>query len=107
MPKITSNSYIKEELAWLDSKVKSMQQYVDSNPIDKLTDRIVTIGSSRAPREIVTANVEQQIKSIREVLKDIPPLLEAIDKLREKDEQKKIAVRGGSDVPEMMQRHGL
>ena len=96
------NSYIKEELKWLNDKLLSIRKYVDDNPIDTLKDRVITIGSGKSQREVVTATVEQILKSLRDSLKDLPPLLEAIDKLRERDESKKIIVRGKRDMPEMM-----
>lgn len=84
------NNYIELELSWLEAKAMELKTYCDAKPIDKLVDRVVG--------KKVTATTEQQIKSIRDTLKDYIQIIEAIDKLREKDEIKKSSPRGNQEL---------
>lgn len=98
----TKKSFIQEDLEWLESRIANLKAYVDANPIQGMADRKITIGTGRGEKEQVTATIEAQIKSVRDTLKELPALLEAVDKLREREEGKKIQVRGQSSVPSMM-----
>lgn len=88
-------SYIDEELDWLEARAKDIKNYVDKRPLETIVDRVVykTVkGGGQIP--IVSSTIEQQIKSLREMLTDYMRLIEAISKAREGEEQKKKAVRG-------------
>src|SRR5882762_10142419 len=82
--------YIEMELDWLESKAEELRAYCDQKPIVEITDRRV--------KGKVTGTVEQQIKSIRDTLQDYIKIIEAISKLREKEESKKIVTRGDQEL---------
>lgn len=92
-------NYIEMELDWLESKAEELRAYCDANPLTGLVDRMAykeTRGGGSIPMCIAT--VEQQIKSIRETLQDYIKIIEAIEKLREKEEIKKTAIRGDQEL---------
>lgn len=87
-----SNSYIEMELEWLEKKASEIREYCDQ-PIHKITDRKDGIR--------VIARKEDIIKSIRETLKDYILIVEAIDKLRDKEAAKGPSVRGDQELSPM------
>ena len=98
-PKKTT--YINAELDWAEEQLASWKQYVDANPLHKLTDRIEWKPTSRGgTMPMVIASVEQQGKFIQETMKNYLALLEVVDKLREKEEAK-IDVRGNAELGSM------
>lgn len=88
-----SNNYVEHDLDWLEKKAEELRSYCDSNPISKLKDRIV---SGR-----LMATIEQQVKCIRDTLQDYAKIIEAIDKLREKEAAKAPSVRGDQELSPM------
>jgi hypothetical protein len=93
------NNYIDMELEWLEMKAEQLRAYVDSNPLSSLTDRIQyreTRNGGAIP--VVVATIEQQHKNIRDTLKDYALIVDAISKLREKEEQKKLLTRGDAEL---------
>jgi hypothetical protein len=52
---------------------------------------------------MVIASIESQIKSLRDTMKEYLALLEVVDKLREKEEQKEEA-RGSQEINGKMKR---
>lgn len=92
-------NYIEMELDWLEGKAEELRSYCDSNPLTGLQDRFAyreTRGGGSVPMCIQT--VEAQIKSIRDTLQDYIKIIEAIDKLREKEEVKRISTRGDQEL---------
>jgi len=87
--KKVSNSYIGMELEWLEKKASEIREYCDQ-PIHKITDR-------KDGNKIVSKK-EEQIKSIRETLQDYIKIVEALDRLREKEEAKSPSVRGDQEL---------
>jgi hypothetical protein len=87
--KKTSNSYIGMELEWLEKKAAEIREYCNQ-PIHKITDR--------KDGQRVIAKKEEIIKSIRETLKDYILIVEALDRLREKDAAKGPDVRGDQEL---------
>ena len=103
MPIKHQNKYVGKELEWLDKQYESLQKYIDDNPIGDMSDRIVQLQAGKNIVDKVAATVEQQIKSVRDTIKEMPELLAAISSLREKQEQKEdISVRGKGSIPYMM-----
>lgn len=88
--------YIEMELDWLEGKAEELRAYCDQTPIAQITDRRV--------QGKVAATIEQQIKSIRDTLQDYIKIIEAIGKLREKEESKKIATRGDQELSPLEMR---
>ena len=93
------NNYINAELEWSESKLQEWRDYIDQNPLNTLKDRW---GQKEMPRGghtwVVTATIEQQVKSIRDTMKEYLQMLEIVDKLREKEEAKKLEARGKGEV---------
>lgn len=102
MNKPKDNKYIGKELEWLEEQWQSLRKYVDDNPIGEMQDRIVQLQAGKSMVDRVAATIEQQIKSVRDTLKELPDLLAAISNLRERNEQKDISVRGTGKIPPMM-----
>lgn len=90
------SSYIEIELGWLELQVQQLQAYIDNNPVDKLVDRKVQKTNSRGNTyDVNAATIEDQIRCIRETLKDNILLVEAINKLYKKEKDRR-NLRGGS-----------
>lgn len=101
-PKKTT--YINAELDWAEEQLASWKQYVDANPLHKLTDRIEWKPTARGgTMPMVIASVEQQGKFIQETMKNYLALLEVVDKLREKEEAK-VDVRGNVELGSMAEK---
>lgn len=95
---VKKNSYVEFELEWLQEKADQLKAYVDNNPFHELTDRLAwksTANGGQMP--LVVATIEAQIKSLTQGLKDYAQIIEVIDKLREKEEQKAEA-RGSQEI---------
>jgi hypothetical protein len=84
------NTYIGQDLEWLESKAAAMKKYCDDRPLDEITDRI--IGGK------LVSKIEEQIKCIRDTLKDYIDIMAAIDELREKKEAKQTSARGNHEL---------
>lgn len=98
------NTYINTELDWAEQQLEAWKSYIDTNPINELKDRVQykeTRNGGVIP--MVVATVESQIKSIRDTMKEFLSLLEVVNKLREAEEKKKIAVRGDTQLGAMAQ----
>jgi hypothetical protein len=91
--KKTNNNFIGMELEWLEKKAKEIREYCNK-PIHKLTDRLGADGK-------VISKIEDQVKSMRETLKDYIYIVEALDRLREKEESKAPSVRGDQELSPM------
>jgi len=84
------NSFINVELDWAEAQLKSWKEDIDSNPINKLLDRVI--------KGRVLATKEVQGKYFQEMMKNYLSLLEVVDKLRQQEEQKQLKVRGADDL---------
>lgn len=94
-----ANNYVEMELTWLEAKAQQLREYCDNNPIASLTDRMAykeTRGGGVMP--MIVSTIEQQIKSIRDTLQDYIKIVDAIDKLREKEVGKKALTRGDQEL---------
>lgn len=97
------SSYIEIELGWLEVQVQQLQGYIDKNPVDKLVDRKVQKTNSRGNTyDVNAATIEDQIRCIRETLKDNILLAEAINKLYKKEKDRR-NLRGGSKMNLLME----
>ncbi len=97
------NNYIGVDLDFAETQLMSWREYIEANPINEIKDRW---GMKEMPKGghtwVVTATIEQQIKSVQDTMVKYLQMLEIIDKLREQEEKKKEA-RGGGDIPIRMQ----
>jgi hypothetical protein len=99
---VKKNTYINTELDWAEAQLESWKAYVDANPLHTLEDRIKwkeTKAGGAMP--MVIASIEAQGKFVQETMKNYLALLEQVDKLREKEEAKKIETRGGQELGSM------
>lgn len=96
------NTYIEEELEWLEKRAADIKADIDANPYNKIEERIVTLMGAKGPADKVVATKDAQQKAQREALKDYTLIVEAIGKLREKEEQKQLLARGGHEIPHRM-----
>jgi uncharacterized protein YlxP (DUF503 family) len=98
------NSFVTEDLDWAESQLASWKAYVEAHPLHELKDRVEWKPTSRGGSiPMVIASIEQQGKFIQETMKNYLALLEVVDRLREKEEQKKEA-RSDSLIPERMKK---
>jgi uncharacterized protein YlxP (DUF503 family) len=89
------NNYVNTELDWAEQQLRSWREYVDTNPIHQLEDRKAwkeLKGGGQMP--VTVATIEQQIKCIQDTMDKYLKLLEVVNNLREKEEQKQIQSRG-------------
>jgi hypothetical protein len=99
-------TYIFTELEWAEEKLGEWREYVDKNPLSTLKDRVEWKPTSKGGSiPMVIASIEQQIKSVRDTMKEYLALLEVVDKLREKEEAK-LEVRGSQEVNGKMSKFG-
>ena len=91
-------SYISAELEWAEQRLTEWRAYIDNNPINGLKDRIQWKPTAKGgTMPMVIASQESQIKSLRDTMKEYLALLEVVDRLREKEEQKAEA-RGSQEI---------
>ena len=99
---IKKTTYVNAELDWAEEQLASWKQYVDANPMHTLKDRIEWKPTAKGGMlPMVIASIESQGKFIQETMKNYLALLEVVDKLREKEENKKVAVRGDAELGSM------
>ena len=99
---IKKNTFIDVELKWAEEQLASWKSYVDANPLHELEDRIKwkeTKAGGAMP--MVIASIEAQGKFIQETMKNYLSLLKEVDLMREKEEAKKISVRGQQSLSPM------
>lgn len=82
-----SKTTIAFELEFLDKKLKEMEKYIESRPLDKLEDRIV--------EKKVVATIEKQREDIFKSIDEYAKILEKVEKLREVSQQEEVKKRGG------------
>lgn len=93
-----TNSFVNAELDFAEAQLESWRKYIEANPIDTLEDRW---GKKEMPKGgqtfVVVATKEQILKSIQDTMEKYLKMLEVVDKLREKEEQKAEA-RGSQEI---------
>lgn len=96
---IRKNNYITTELDWAEEQLATWKLYVDANPLHELEDRIkLKEIKTGGVIPMVIASIESQGKFLQETMKNYLALLEVVDKLREKEEAKKVETRGGVEI---------
>jgi hypothetical protein len=99
---LKKTTYINTELDWAEQQLSSWKEYVDLNPLHLLKDRIEWKPTAKGGMlPMVIASIESQGKFVQETMKNYLALLEQVDKLREKEEAKKIETRGGQELGSM------
>jgi uncharacterized protein YlxP (DUF503 family) len=100
---LTKTTYVNTELEWAETQLVSWKQYVDANPLHELKDRIEWKPTAKGGViPMVIASIEAQGKFVQDTMKNYLALLEQVEKLREKEEVKKVA-RGSGSVPHRME----
>ncbi len=95
------SNYIDAELDWAESQLDNWKEYVENNPVQHLTDRVVWKETKTGNVPQIVASVEAQGKFIQETMKNYLMLLSEVKKMREVEEAKKQA-RGQGSVPHRM-----
>lgn len=99
---VKKTTYINTELDWAEQQLSSWKEYVDANPLHLLKDRIEWKPTAKGGMlPMVIASIESQGKFVQETMKNYLALLEQVDKLREKEEAKKVETRGGAELGSM------
>jgi hypothetical protein len=99
---VKKNTYVSAELDLAEQQLSSWKEYVDANPLHLLKDRIEWKPTAKGGMlPMVIASIESQGKFVQETMKNYLALLEQVDKLREKEEAKKIETRGGAELGSM------
>jgi hypothetical protein len=99
---LNKTTYVNTELDWAEQQLSSWKEYVDANPLHLLKDRIEWKPTAKGGMlPMVIASIEAQGKFVQETMKNYLALLEQVDKLREKEEAKKIETRGGQELGSM------
>ena|SRR5271155_4748893 len=106
MPSPKKTNYISYKIKKLEKYFKQLEQYMDDNPPDTADDRIEILETERGQAIKVICKKEEQIKLFKETLKELPALLENLNKLRKavNGEEEDKEVRGGHDIPGFMRK---
>jgi|SRR6187402_92692 len=89
------NSYVNEELDWLESKALDLRTYVDNNPFSELKDRITYKElKNGGVLPITSATIEQQLSALTKAMKEYAEIMKVVKDMREQ-EDKKIELRKG------------
>lgn len=108
---VTKTTYVNAELDWAETQLTSWKNYVDNNPLHEMKDRVEYKETrTGGVMPMIVATIEAQGKFVQETMKNYLALLEQVEKLREKEESKKVAVRGdvqlGSMADEFLTKRG-
>lgn len=100
-------NYIAHEIARLEQYIDQLYGYLDNNPPDKAEDRIrITTGPTGGETLKLIASKEAQVKQFRENVKELPALLESLNRLRKiaDDEPEEKQLRAGfEEMPGFME----
>lgn len=88
--KKSAETYIDMELKWLEEKAEELKEFCDAKKFTELTDR--------THDGKVVSKIEDQVKCIRESMKDYVQIISSIDSLREKEGLKRALVRGNQEL---------
>jgi len=86
---VRKKTFIDVELAFADKQLAEWKAYIEANPFHKIKD--YTVGKTVIKKS-------EQMKSIRETLKDYLSLLVEVERMREVESKKDIEVRGNAEV---------
>ena len=96
-------TYATFSLSWLSNKAKELMDYVDSRPLNLLSDRIAykeTKAGGVIP--VVIATIEQQRADLSKAVKDYADISIQIKKLMDDEKLKSIETRGDIEIPDIM-----
>jgi hypothetical protein len=105
MPVKKKTNYVSYQVERLKVYIESINQYLDDNPIDQMTDRIERFEGLRGmPMIRVIAKKEDQIKCFMDRLKELPKLLSDYNDLLKSLDGKEadVVLRGEVDKPGFM-----
>lgn len=89
------NSYINEDLDWLEKKAIELRTYVDNNPFHELVDRIhYKETKSGGVMPMISATIESQLGALTKALKEYADIIRVVDELREKEAKKQEMRKG-------------
>lgn len=99
-------NYIGYELEWLEERCLELREWVEAKLRGGIKDRIEVFTQGRTPIIKVISSEENQIKTLRDTLKELPSMLMEINRLRkiaEEEEAEGPSVRGNHDIPGFME----
>lgn len=94
-------NYINAELDWAEEQLEHWKEFVETNPIHTLQDRIEWKDAKYGKVPQVIATLENQGKFIQETMKNYLSLLGEVNRMRSVEDAKKEA-RGKQSVPHRM-----
>lgn len=91
-------TFVEVDLRWAEEQLATWKAYIDAHPFETLVDRMAYKETARGGViPTIVANIESQIKSLRETMKDYLALLKEVDVMREAEDKKR-EIRGGDDL---------
>lgn len=88
-------TYINEDLEWLESKALDLRAYVDANPFSTLKDRITYKElKNGGVLPITSATIEQQLSALTKALKEYAEVMRVVKELREQEAKKQELRKG-------------
>jgi len=88
-------TYINEDLEWLESKALDLRDYVDANPFSTLKDRITYKElKNGGVLPITSATIEQQLSALTKALKEYAEIMRVVKELREQEAKKQELRKG-------------
>lgn len=93
------NSYISAELDLAETQLEKWKQYLEDNPYDQIEDRKELMKTKTGGAYYAVVATKEAIqKSLRDTMKEYLAMCEVVEKLREKEETKKIEARGKGTI---------
>jgi len=103
MSTLKKNNFITQDLDFCELQLESWKKYIEDNPYDKVEDRKEMQKSKTGGSFYAVVQTKEAIqKALRDTSKDYIALLSTVKQLREIEEEKKKAVKGGGDRPTRM-----
>jgi hypothetical protein len=95
---VKKNTYIDQELLWLERKANELRQYVDDRPFNELKDRMhykETKNGGAMP--MISATIESQLSALTKALKEYADIIKVIGDMREQEAKKEELRKGFND----------
>lgn len=89
------NTYINEDLEWLEGKALDLRTYVDNNPFSELKDRITYKElKNGGVLPITSATIEQQLSALTKAMKEYAEIMKVVKDMREQEAKKQELRKG-------------
>jgi len=89
------NTYVGQELEWLEKKAQELRKYVDDRPFDTLRDRdFFKQTANGGVVHMLASTVESQRADLTKALKEYAEVIKVINDMREQEDKKQQMRKG-------------